>query len=106
MKKKVVAVNTMNYAGKTKRKKRADAGRTAHWKRPSSPSPLARRSTSPNSAFPLSPFLFMALKIHRPLTPASRFTALPTFDEITKSSPKSRCLSPARGPVAVTTTVA
>ena len=33
MKKKVVAVNTANYAGKNKRKKRADAGRTAHWKK-------------------------------------------------------------------------
>ncbi len=33
MKKKVVAVNTMNYAGKTKRHKRADAGRTPHWKK-------------------------------------------------------------------------
>ena len=33
MKKKVVAVNTMNYAGKSKRNKRADAGRTVHWKK-------------------------------------------------------------------------
>ena len=33
MKKKVVAVNTMNYAGKTKRAKRADAGRAPHWKK-------------------------------------------------------------------------
>ena len=33
MKKKVVAVNTANYAGKNKRNRRADAGRTAHWKK-------------------------------------------------------------------------
>ena len=33
MKKKVVAVNTMNYAGKLKRQKRADQGCTAHWKK-------------------------------------------------------------------------
>ena len=33
MKKKVVAVNTMNYSGKLKRQKRADQGRTAHWKK-------------------------------------------------------------------------
>ena len=33
LKKKVVAVNTCNYAGKSKRNKRADAGRTPHWKK-------------------------------------------------------------------------
>lgn len=33
MKKKVIAVNTMNYSGKLKRQKRADQGRTAHWKK-------------------------------------------------------------------------
>jgi len=30
----------------------------------------------------------MALKTHRPLTPAARFKALPAFDEITKSKPE------------------
>ena len=33
MKKKVIAVNTANYFGKARRQKRADAGRTAHWKK-------------------------------------------------------------------------
>ena len=33
IKKKIVAVNTMNYAGKNKRAKRPDAGRKAHWKK-------------------------------------------------------------------------
>lgn len=33
MGKKVVAVNTANYSGKARRQKRADAGRTAHWKK-------------------------------------------------------------------------
>ena len=31
--KKVVAVRTANYAGKKKRQRRPDAGRTAHWKK-------------------------------------------------------------------------
>lgn len=31
--KKVVSVNTANYAGKARRQRRADAGRTAHWKK-------------------------------------------------------------------------
>ncbi len=31
--KKVVAVNTCNYAGKKKRERRADFGRKAHWKK-------------------------------------------------------------------------
>lgn len=31
--KKVVAVRTANYAGKKKRQRRADYGRTAHWKK-------------------------------------------------------------------------
>lgn len=31
--KKVVSVNTCNYVGKAKRQRRADAGRTAHWKK-------------------------------------------------------------------------
>jgi large subunit ribosomal protein L23 len=31
--KKVEAVRTMNYDGKAKRKRRADAGRTIHWKK-------------------------------------------------------------------------
>jgi large subunit ribosomal protein L23 len=31
--KKVVAVRTANYAGKERRKRRADAGRTNHWKK-------------------------------------------------------------------------
>ena len=31
--KKVAAVNTANYAGKKRRERRADAGRTAHWKK-------------------------------------------------------------------------
>ena len=31
--KKVVAVNTANYAGKKKRERRADFGRKAHWKK-------------------------------------------------------------------------
>lgn len=31
--KKVAAVNTCNYAGKKKRERRADFGRTAHWKK-------------------------------------------------------------------------
>ena len=31
--KKVVSVNTANYAGKKRRQRRADAGRTAHWKK-------------------------------------------------------------------------
>lgn len=30
---KVVAVRTSNYAGKKKRQRRADFGRTAHWKK-------------------------------------------------------------------------
>ena len=32
-KKKVVSVNTCNYAGKKKRERRADFGRKAHWKK-------------------------------------------------------------------------
>lgn len=31
--KKVVAVRTCNYAGKKKRERKADFGRTAHWKK-------------------------------------------------------------------------
>ena len=31
--KKVVGVRTLNQAGKAKRRRRADAGRTAHWKK-------------------------------------------------------------------------
>ncbi len=31
--KKVAAVRTCNYAGKKKRERRADFGRTAHWKK-------------------------------------------------------------------------
>ncbi len=31
--KSVVAVRTANYAGKERRKRRADAGRTNHWKK-------------------------------------------------------------------------
>lgn len=31
--KKVARVNTANYAGKKRRERRADAGRTAHWKK-------------------------------------------------------------------------
>ena len=31
--KKVINVNTCNYAGKKKRERRADYGRTAHWKK-------------------------------------------------------------------------
>src|SRR5271154_7282689 len=34
----------------------------------------------------------MALKTFRPLTPASRFKALPAFDEITKSKPEKSVL--------------
>ena len=33
MKKKVVRVNTANYAGKKKRERRADFGRRTHWKK-------------------------------------------------------------------------
>ena len=33
MKKKVIAVNTANYAGKLRRQKRADQGRTNNWKK-------------------------------------------------------------------------
>jgi large subunit ribosomal protein L23 len=33
MKKKVVSVNTANYAGKKKRERRADFGRRTHWKK-------------------------------------------------------------------------
>ncbi len=33
MKKKVVSVNTANYAGKAKRERRADYGRRPHWKK-------------------------------------------------------------------------
>ena len=33
MKKKVLRVNTCNYAGKKKRERRADFGRRAHWKK-------------------------------------------------------------------------
>jgi large subunit ribosomal protein L23 len=32
-KKKVLEVNTANYSGKPKRERRADYGRTAHWKK-------------------------------------------------------------------------
>ena len=32
-KKKVIAVRTMQYAGKKKRERRADFGRRAHWKK-------------------------------------------------------------------------
>ena len=32
-KKKVISVNTCNYAGKKKRERRADFGRKAHWKK-------------------------------------------------------------------------
>lgn len=32
-KKKVASVNTSNYAGKAKRERRADFGRTPHWKK-------------------------------------------------------------------------
>ena len=35
----------------------------------------------------------MALKTHRPLTPASRFKALPAFDEITKNKPEKSLLA-------------
>ena len=31
--KKVIDVNTCNYAGKKKRERRADYGRKAHWKK-------------------------------------------------------------------------
>jgi len=31
--KKVISVNTCNYAGKKKRERRADFGRKAHWKK-------------------------------------------------------------------------
>lgn len=31
--KKVIGVRTCNYDGKLKRRRRADAGRTAHWKK-------------------------------------------------------------------------
>ncbi len=31
--KKVAAVNTANFAGKKRRQRRPDAGRTAHWKK-------------------------------------------------------------------------
>ena len=31
--KKVVSVNTANFAGKKRRERRPDAGRTAHWKK-------------------------------------------------------------------------
>ena len=31
--KKVIGVRTANYAGKLKRRRRADAGRTNHWKK-------------------------------------------------------------------------
>jgi large subunit ribosomal protein L23 len=31
--KTVTSVNTCNYAGKKRRERRADAGRTAHWKK-------------------------------------------------------------------------
>ena len=31
--KTVVSVNTCNYAGKKRRERRADAGRTVHWKK-------------------------------------------------------------------------
>ena len=31
--KRVADVNTCNYAGKKRRERRADAGRTAHWKK-------------------------------------------------------------------------
>ena len=34
----------------------------------------------------------MALKTHRPLTPAARFKALPAFDEITKGKPEKSLL--------------
>lgn len=34
----------------------------------------------------------MALKTHRPLTPVSRFKALPSFEEITKSKPEKSLL--------------
>jgi len=34
----------------------------------------------------------MALKTHRPLTPAARYKALPAFDEITKSKPEKSLL--------------
>ena len=33
IKKKIVSVNTMNYAGKDKRARRPDAGRKPHWKK-------------------------------------------------------------------------
>ena len=33
LKKKVLAVNTCNYAGKAKRERRADYGRRPHWKK-------------------------------------------------------------------------
>lgn len=36
----------------------------------------------------------MALKTHRPLTPASRYKALPAFDEITKKKPEKSLLAP------------
>lgn len=36
----------------------------------------------------------MALKTFRPLTPASRFKALPSFEEITKSSPEKSLTAP------------
>jgi large subunit ribosomal protein L2 len=36
----------------------------------------------------------MALKTFRPLTPASRFKALPSFDEVTKQKPEKSLLEP------------
>ena len=48
MKKKVIAVNTMNYAGKLKAPEaRRRPGRTVHWKKAIVTLAPARRSTSP-----------------------------------------------------------
>jgi len=46
----------------------------------------------------------MALKTFRPLTPASRFKALPGFDEITKSKPEKSLLEVKKGAADATTT--
>jgi hypothetical protein len=48
----------------------------------------------------------MALKTYRPLTPASRYKALPGFDEIRRTSLRNRWSNRKSVPAAVTTAAA
>ena len=86
--KKVVDVNTCNYAGKKKRERRADFGRKSHWKKAIVTLKEGREDRS------WSDVQLWRLKIFRPLTPTLRFKSLPAFDEVTKTRPAKSLLEP------------